>query len=155
MREPSVAARRTSCLDNPVFIPFLIRTRDLFPPSCCLNHVTHCCVPASCFLLLLTNPPRPLPPPIAAMNVISLMTRTTLREGLALGTWARACVATTVRRIVTGLVGCVLHIQWGPLGNMTMTCLSGDVRVRIILGKTRHASPLLTVRLHFAKSSCS
>ena len=150
MREPSVAARRTGCLDNPVSIPFSIRTRDLFPPSCYLNHVTHCCVPASCFLSLLS----PLFPPKAAMNVISLMAHTTLPEGLAMGMWARACVATAAR-IVTRAVPCVLQIQMGPLGNMTMGRLSGDVRVRIILGKTRDASPLRTVRLHFAKSSYS
>ena len=88
------------------------------------------------------------------MNVIFLMALTTLPEGLAMGMWARACVATAVR-IVTRVVGYVLQVQTGPLGYTTMGRLSGDVRAQILLGKTGHASPLPTVRLPFAKSSCS
>lgn len=79
------------------------------------------------------------------------MALTTLQEGLAMGMWARACVATAVR-IVTRIVRYVLQVQTGQLGHMTMGRLSGDVRAPMLLGKTRHASPLLTVRLPFAKS---
>ena len=65
-----------------------------------------------------------------------------------MGMWARACVATAVR-VVPGLVRYVLQVQTGPLGHTTMVHLSGDVRARMLLGKTRGASPLLTVRLPF------
>ncbi len=71
-----------------------------------------------------------------------------------MGMWARACVATAVR-IVIRVVRYVLQVQMGPLDYMTMGRLSGDVRARILLGKTGHASPLLTARLHFAKTSYS
>ena len=79
------------------------------------------------------------------------MARTTLPEGLAMGMWARACVATAVRA-VTRVVRYVLQVQTGLLGLMTTGPPSGDVRARMSIGKTGHASPLLTVRLHFAKS---
>ncbi len=62
--------------------------------------------------------------------------------------WARVCVATAVR-IVTR-VRYVLQVQTGPLSSMTIMRPSGDVRARMSLGKTGHASPLLTVRLRFA-----
>ena len=68
-----------------------------------------------------------------------------------MGTWARACVATAVRT-VSRVVRYVLQVQTGPLGNMTTDHPSGDVRARMLLGKTLHASPLLTVNLHFTKS---
>ena len=68
-----------------------------------------------------------------------------------MGTWARVCVATAVRT-VTREVRYVLQVPTGPLGLMTTGHPSGDVRAPILLGKTGHASPLLTVRLPFTKS---
>ena len=145
MREPSIAARHSSSINNSILIPFSIRKRHLFP-LCCPNYLTHCCIPASRFSLSLSPPF----PPKVAINVISLMALMTLSEGLATGMWARACVATAAR--IVRVVRYVLQIQTGPLGHMTMGLLSGDVRARISLGKTRHASLLLTVRLPSAKS---
>ena len=68
-----------------------------------------------------------------------------------MGMWAPACVATAMR-IVIQVVRYVLQVLTGPLGYMTMGHLSGDVLARMLLGKTRHALPLLTVRVPFAKS---
>lgn len=63
-----------------------------------------------------------------------------------MGMSVRVCVATAAR-IVTQVVRYALQVQTGQLGLMTTGHLSGDVRARMLLGKTRHASPLLTVRL--------
>lgn len=71
-----------------------------------------------------------------------------------MGMWARACVA-TAGRVVTRVVRYVLQVQTGPLGLTITGHPSGDVRARMLHGKTGHASPLLTVKLHFAKSLCS
>ncbi len=70
-----------------------------------------------------------------------------------MGTWAQACVATAVRIVIR--VGYVLQVQTDLLDNMTKGRLSGDVRARILLGRTLHASPLPTVRFSPAKSFCS
>ena len=75
----------------------------------------------------------------------------TLLEGLAMGMWEQACVATVVRTAIR-VVRYVLQPQTGRLGYMTMARLSGDVRARMLRGKTRHASLLLTVKFPFAKS---
>ena len=75
----------------------------------------------------------------------------TLLEDLAMGMWEQACVATVVRTAIR-VVRYVLQTQTGRSGCMTTVRLSGDVRARMLLGKTRHASLLLTVKFPFAKS---
>ena len=64
-------------------------------------------------------------------------------EGLAMGMLARVCVVIVVK--CAPRMGYALQVQTGPLGSLTTVHLSGDVRVRISLGRTMPASPLLTV----------
>ena len=67
-----------------------------------------------------------------------------------MGLWARVCVVTAVRTAT--LLDYVLQVQTGLSGSTTTGRLSGDVRARMLLGRTVHASPLPTVRLPFAKN---
>ena len=74
------------------------------------------------------------------------MALSTLPEGLAIAMWARVCVVTVVR--VAQHTDYVLQLQTGALGSMITGPLSGDVPARMLVGRTLHASPLPTVRLH-------
>ena len=122
----------------------LIGMRDLFLLKCCSNYITQWCFSRSHVSLRVS----PLSLPKKAIHAISLMVLMTLPGSLATEIWTRVCVA-TAGRIVTRVVRCVLQVQMGPLGRMTMVLLFGDVRAQILLGKTRHAWPLLTVKLSF------
>lgn len=144
---PLSIAARFPALSMILWFSFPKSMRELLAPPCCSIFTAHFCIPASHFLLLDSPPP----PPKAVINAISLTAPTTLLEGLVMGTWARVCVAIAVTT-VTLVVGYVLQVQPDPLGSMTTGPPSGDVPVRISLGRMVHVSPLLTVRLPSAKS---
>ena len=67
-----------------------------------------------------------------------------------MGMLARVCVVIAVK--IALRMDYVSQVQTGPLGSMTTVHLSGDVRVRILLGRTMPALPLPTVRVPSAIS---
>ena len=132
----SSGVRRSLCNAHPY----------LFAPQCCPDCITHCCILASRFSLLLS----PLSAPKVTTNAISEMALSIRPEGLAMGMLARVCVVIAVK--IALRMDYVSQVQMAPLGSMITVHLSGDVRVRILLGRTVPALPLPTVRVPSAIS---